>query len=201
MAQTLAAARAMIGVTGKPNAAWPITSGNYCMASVGLWMGIRTRSNMDITVISIAAFRSHFHWPEYPLSQARAGDLVLLEWEGDGRNVADHIGLIEKVAADKKSVITIEGNTGPRPGVAEPNGFYRRTRYAVNIIKVVRPPYANPAPAPAPSTKAVYYVVRSGDTLTSIAAKYKTTVAKIESLNSKITNPNKISVGQKVRVK
>ncbi len=203
-AATLAAARKMIGVKGMPNAAWPISSGNYCMASVGLWLGIRTRSDMGINVISISAFRSHYHWPEYPLSKAQAGDLVLLEWEGDGRNAADHIGLIEKVGPNHASVTTIEGNTGPRVGVLEPAGFYRRTRYAMNIIKVVRPPYAKPAPAPKPAPKPVkgtYYVVVKGDTLIKIATKYKTTTAAIEKLNPSIKNPNVISVGEKIRVK
>lgn len=45
-----------------------------------------------------------------------------------------------------------------------------------------------------------YYTVKSGDTLTSIAKKYKTTVAKLVSLNG-IKNPNRINIGQKLRVK
>lgn len=47
---------------------------------------------------------------------------------------------------------------------------------------------------------ASYYTVKYGDTITSIAKKYKTTVAKLVSLNS-IKNPNIINVGQKIRVK
>ena len=45
-----------------------------------------------------------------------------------------------------------------------------------------------------------YYTVKYGDTLTSIAKKYKTTVAKLVSLNN-IKNPNIIKIGQKIRVK
>lgn len=45
-----------------------------------------------------------------------------------------------------------------------------------------------------------YYTVKKGDTLSGIAAKYKTTVNKLVSLNN-IANPNKIYVGQKLRVK
>lgn len=48
--------------------------------------------------------------------------------------------------------------------------------------------------------KAVYYTVKSGDTLSAIAAKYKTTVNKLVSLN-KIKNPDLIYIGQKLRVK
>lgn len=47
---------------------------------------------------------------------------------------------------------------------------------------------------------AVYYTVRSGDTLSGIAAKYGTTYQKLAQLNG-IANPNKIYVGQKIRVK
>ena len=45
-----------------------------------------------------------------------------------------------------------------------------------------------------------YYVVKSGDTLSTIAKKYGTTYQKIAQMNG-IKNPNVISVGQKLRVK
>jgi LysM repeat protein len=46
----------------------------------------------------------------------------------------------------------------------------------------------------------VYYTVKSGDSLTALAQKYNTTLAKIQAWNN-IKNPNLIKVGQKVRVK
>lgn len=49
-------------------------------------------------------------------------------------------------------------------------------------------------------SSAKYYVVKAGDTLSSIAAKYGTTYQKIAKLNG-ISNPNRIYVGQKLRVK
>lgn len=54
--------------------------------------------------------------------------------------------------------------------------------------------------ATAPAPAATYYIVKSGDTLTKIAAQYKTTVANLVKLNS-LGNPNLIKVGQKLRVK
>lgn len=45
-----------------------------------------------------------------------------------------------------------------------------------------------------------FYTVKAGDTLSSIAKKYNTTVAKLTSLN-KLKNPNKIYVGQKIKIK
>lgn len=47
---------------------------------------------------------------------------------------------------------------------------------------------------------AVYYTVKKGDTLSSIAKRYGTTYQKIAQLSG-IKNPNKIFVGQRVRVK
>ncbi|KRN88210.1 LysM peptidoglycan-binding domain-containing protein [Ligilactobacillus acidipiscis] len=44
-----------------------------------------------------------------------------------------------------------------------------------------------------------YYIVRSGDSLSSIAAKYGTSVAKLANLNG-IRNPNYIYVGQRLKV-
>lgn len=47
---------------------------------------------------------------------------------------------------------------------------------------------------------ASYHIIKSGETLSGIAAKYGTTVAKLQSLNG-IKNANKIYTGSKIRVK
>lgn len=47
---------------------------------------------------------------------------------------------------------------------------------------------------------AVYHTVKAGDTVSGLAAKYGTTITKIVVLNN-LKNPNKIYVGQKLRVK
>lgn len=52
----------------------------------------------------------------------------------------------------------------------------------------------------ASAQKAVTYTVKKGDTLASIAKKYKTTVAKLVKDNG-IKNPNLIKVGQKIKIK
>lgn len=49
------------------------------------------------------------------------------------------------------------------------------------------------------AAKAVTYKVKSGDTLSGIAQKYGTTVAKLQSLNG-ISNPDKIYAGQKLKI-
>lgn len=66
-------------------------------------------------------------------------------------------------------------------------------------------PAARPKGAPAPTTpidpgEGVDYTVKKGDTLTSIAKKYGTTVQAILAANPQITNPNLIKVGQVIRI-
>lgn len=48
--------------------------------------------------------------------------------------------------------------------------------------------------------KKEYYTVRRGDTLSGIAKQHDTTVSALVELNS-ISNPNRIQIGQKIRVK
>lgn len=50
-----------------------------------------------------------------------------------------------------------------------------------------------------PSKSVGTYTVKSGDTLSEIAAKHGTTVSKLQSLNG-ISNPNEIYVGQKLKL-
>ena len=47
----------------------------------------------------------------------------------------------------------------------------------------------------------VYYTVVRGDTLSKIGKKFGLTLAQLLSMNPQITNPNKIYVGQKIRIK
>jgi len=54
--------------------------------------------------------------------------------------------------------------------------------------------------ATASASTGKYYTVKAGDTVSGIAAKYKTTIAKIKSLN-KLANVNRIYPGEKLRVK
>ena len=69
-------------------------------------------------------------------------------------------------------------------------------------------PQPNPTPSPKPVTKpptkptskSVTYTVKNGDTLSEIASKFNTTVANLIKLNH-IKNPNKIYVGQVLKIK
>lgn len=56
-------------------------------------------------------------------------------------------------------------------------------------------------PVNEPNTMPQTYVVKMGDTLSKIAKKYGTTWQNLMKLNPAITNPNKIYVGQTIRIK
>ena len=49
-------------------------------------------------------------------------------------------------------------------------------------------------------SKSVYHTVKSGETLSSIARKYKTSVSKLTKLN-RLRDANKLKIGQRIRVK
>ncbi len=59
------------------------------------------------------------------------------------------------------------------------------------------PPSATPGATPKPSPTAAHrrYKVKPGDTMSSIAARYGTTVKKLAALN-KIADPRVLKVGQ-----
>lgn len=52
----------------------------------------------------------------------------------------------------------------------------------------------------AAKKQSVYYVVKRGDTLSAIASKFGTTYTYLARLNG-IADPNKIYIGQKIKVK
>ena len=61
----------------------------------------------------------------------------------------------------------------------------------------VKNPPKTPSKSEQSTAKPKTYKVKSGDTLSGIAAKYKTTVKKLQQLNN-ISNPNLIKVGQTI---
>lgn len=59
----------------------------------------------------------------------------------------------------------------------------------------------NEKPQNEANTQPQYHVVKKGDTLSKIAKTYGVSLSAILKLNPAITNPNKIYVGQKIRIK
>lgn len=86
-------------------------------------------------------------------------------------------------------------NRGVVPGI---NGYVDRNRFTQNILlgECTNCPSIEP---PEEDTQEVYYVVKSGDTLSQIANRYRTTVNTLASINN-ISNPNLIFPGQIIRI-
>lgn len=78
------------------------------------------------------------------------------------------------------------------------NGISNPNLIVVGQVLKIPGTNTNPTPpTPPPPSNPVTYIVKSGDTLSGIAAKYGTTVQKLSYLNN-ISNPNLIYVGQKL---
>ena len=127
-----------------------------------------------------------------PVTDLQKGDLIFFEFNGVAHC---HVGLCE--SSDKDFVITIDGNTSQAASQSNGGEVLRRKRGRSLIWGVARPQY-NVAPEPEP--KEEYYTVQKGDNLTKIAKKFNTTVDWLVEVNN-IKDPNKIYVGQVLRVK
>lgn len=128
-----------------------------------------------------------------------AGDQIFFK---SGSTIT-HTGLVYDV--DKTYVYTVEGNTSSASGVVANGGCVRKKKYKLTNSAIAgygRPAYTAEKKAETTETptanNAIYTVVK-GDTLAKIAKKYGTTVDAIAKLNG-IANPNKIKVGQKLKI-
>ncbi len=101
---------------------------SYCLAMVGV----------ECAGFSGAYCPSIHHKQHLGVSELRAGDVALFDWEGDGTD--DHVGFVEGNDASTRTLRTIEGNT---------NGgrVARRTRPWSSVCGGIRPRYGGAAPA------------------------------------------------------
>jgi LysM repeat protein len=121
-------------------------------------------------------------------SRPKVGDLFYL---GGGWSGYSHVGFVAVTYKDG-SFLSIEGNWGDRVQAV------RRSRRNSNLVGFGRPNYsgsAGPAPAPPKPGPEAKYVVRKGDTLATIAHKFRVTVQQIVARN-KLKDPDRIFVGQ-----
>lgn len=151
----------------------------------------------------VKIFKNKGIWIEDGTITPQPGDIIVFNW-GDNTQpndgYSDHIGYVESVSG--RTITTIEGNKGQAVG--------RRTLTVGNgnIRGYARPKYSgssstgNSGSTSGGTTTSggdTVYTVKAGDTLSGIAAKYGTTYQALASYNG-ISNPNKISVGQKIKI-
>jgi LysM repeat protein len=81
------------------------------------------------------------------------------------------------------------------------NNLGTSTRIRVDDVLLIpssgSTPTASPTPTPTPTQRT--YIVKSGDTLISIARRFGVTVDALSKLNS-ISNPNSIRIGQELKI-
>ena len=112
----------------------------------------------------------------------------------------------EKVNAEALTNEELEQTAGGATVYTE-NGFYvtQDNPVPVNPVPVnpvpVNPVPVNPVPVVPVTSGTSTYVVQKGDTLSKIAKTYGTTVSNLMALNPQITDANKISIGQVIRVR
>lgn len=138
-----------------------------------------------------------------PINEAQKGDLIIFRFWNEQKKKWEehcHIGICYDI--NESYVYTIDGNTSQSASQSNGGEVLRRMRGRSLIWGVVRPQY-NEAPEPEPKPepqKEEYYTVQKGDNLTKIAKKSNTTVDWLVEVNN-IKDPNKIYVGQILRVK
>ncbi len=156
----------------------------------------------------IDLYKKKGRWQENDAYRPQPADIIMYDWDdngvGDCTGYPEHVGIVEVV--DGNTITVIEGNMSDKVGERklQVNGRYIRgyclPDYAgkAGSVPSASVPSGNPSSGSASSAEQVY-TVKAGDTLSKIAAKYGTTYQKLASYNG-IANPNKINVGQKIRI-
>lgn len=193
------------GYAMKYTDAWCSTFASAVAIAAGLTDIIPTECGCEK---HIQLFKNIGSWQENDAYVPSPGDYVFYDWDdsgaGDCTGSADHVGIVEKVSG--QTITVIEGNYSnsvKRRNIAV-NGRYIRG-YGV-------PKYSSKATGGGSggtaggntgssntSSGEVVYTVVAGDTLSKIAARYGTTYQKLAEYNG-ISNPNVISVGQKIKI-
>ena len=151
----------------------------------------------------VKIFKNKGIWIEDGTITPQPGDIIVYNWDDNTQpndGYSDHIGYVESVSG--RTITAIEGNKGEAVG--------RRTLTVGNgnIRGYARPKYSGSSSTGSSGSTGggtttsgsdTVYTVKAGDTLSGIAAKYGTTYQKLAAYNG-ISNPNKISVGQKIKI-
>jgi hypothetical protein len=153
----LTAARASIGMSGRPNtitrayaedhgdeflrAAWCNMAVTYWARKSGNAGAVLLGGDRAYTVSHAMDFKNAGRWFEGSaanVNRAKPGDIVFFDW-GNSNSIGaiDHVGVVEVVLGGGR-VQTIEGNTG--------NACKRRVRSSLEIAGFGRPPYGADKP-------------------------------------------------------
>lgn len=179
--------------------AWCATFVSACAIKAGMTDIIPVECSCNYM---IQGFKKLGRWCENDAYRPSAGDIIFYDWQdsgaGDNTGSSDHVGIVEKVEGN--TITVIEGNKNDACGrrVISVNGRYIRG-YGLPKYDTPSASVTPSTPTPAPHAGYGYYVVKKGDTLSKIASMYGTTYQQLAKDNG-IADPNKISVGQSIRI-
>ena len=151
----------------------------------------------------IDLYRAKGRWQENDAYRPQPADIVMYDWDdngvGDCTGYPEHVGIVE--AVNGNTITVIEGNMSNKVGerALQVNGRYIRGYCLPDYASKAGSVPSASVPSGNPSSAEQVYTVKAGDTLSKIAAKFGTTYQKLASYNG-IANPNKINVGQKIKI-
>ena len=108
---------------------------------------------------------------------------------------AGHVAIVERINPDGSIVCSNSAYKGANFYITNHNNKYEKSGYQFDGFIYLPIDFEEEKP----STEEIIYVVKAGDTLSSIAAKYGTTYQVLAEYNN-ISNPNLIHVGQKIKI-
>ncbi len=180
------------------------TSAAYIAAGMADWTGTECGVEKYIEIAKKKGI-----WVENDAYRPSVGDACVYCWEdsgvGDCTGDGDHIGIVTAVSGN--TFVVTEGNiNGGQVGkrTMQVNGRYIRGFFAPDFAaaaKALSGSTTKPGGtvgSPTPQEETVY-IVKLGDTLSGIAAKYGTTYQALAQYNG-LSNPNLIHVGQQIRI-
>lgn len=167
----------------------------------------------------IELYKKLGRWQENDAYKPAAGDVIMYDWDDNGKGdctgYPEHVGIVTAVNGDEMTIIEGNKNDSVSYRKLQVNGKFIRgyclPDYAKKADKAASGTSSSAASKPASSTssgtaskpassaKEQTYTVKKGDTLSKIATKYGTTYQKLASYNG-IANPDKISVGQVIKI-
>lgn len=140
-------------------------------------------------------------WVENDAHACHVGGACVYDWDdtgkGDNAGSGDHIGIVTQVNKAAGTFVVTEGNmSGGKVGkrTMAINGKYIRGFICPDFSAIAKKLGGTPGGTTTPSGPTIY-TVKSGDTLSEIAAKYGATVDTLTEINA-IQNRNLIRVGQ-----
>jgi hypothetical protein len=152
-----------------------VSGSNYAWCSVFVLWCFFTAELIDLTwatlnTAKLAVAEGAKSWKtlaqqmnRWVTSAYKPGDVVVFDLNSNPATI-EHVGIVESVSADGKTLTTIEGNTSFDASGSQSNGgcVARKTRNIALVVGAYRPPYAadvvvqteatpTPAPIPAPT--------------------------------------------------